>query len=124
MQLTPRETKMLANMRKQQAQWLKLRWIQLITNLVMMAAFFFLFVRSVDLMKDGSMIGLATFALCVPLTIFWMGLSSYNVVHALMEWHGNPERTLLLKLIDEVEGKKQQNSEPGRPSCVRIRVSR
>jgi hypothetical protein len=117
MQLTPRETKMLANMRKQQVQWVKLRWPQLIMSLVFMIAFFSLFVRSVDLMKDGSMIGLATFALFVPLTLFFSAFSAYKIGHTLVEWHGNPERTLLLKLIDEVEGKKPQNSEPEGPSC-------
>lgn len=107
MELTPREAKMLANMRKQQEQWPKVRWLQLLIGLGIVIAFSYLFSRLSDFLKDDLMLGVAAFALIAPLILLWMLIGGYKLGHALVEWHGNPERTLLLKLIDEVEGKKQ-----------------
>ena len=95
-------------MRKQQAQWPKVRWLQLIIGLGIVIAFCSLFIRLSDFLKEDPMLGVAAFALIAPMLMIWMLIGGYKVGHALVEWHGNPERTILLKLIDAVEDKKQQ----------------
>jgi hypothetical protein len=110
MKLTPSEIKMLANLRKQQAQWPTVRWLQLIIGLGTAIAFACLYVRLSSFMKNDPMLGLAAFAVLSPVLILWVIFGGYKAGQAIMEWRGNPEKTLLLKLIEDVDKKGSQES--------------
>ena len=112
MELTPQESKMLADMRKRQVQWPNVRWLQVTIGLGSVVAFSFLFRRASDFLMESPVLGLAVFAGIAPMIMLGMFIGSYKVAYALLLWHGNPERTLLLKLFDELEGRNQHRSKP------------
>jgi hypothetical protein len=107
MNLTPQETKMLTRMRNEQARWPKVRWFDLVFGIAVFIACSFQIDRLLDLLTDKQMFGVV--ALLAPVIMVWMLFGGYKVVHALTNWHGDPERVLLLKAIEEIQ---EHSSEP------------
>lgn len=42
-----------------------------------------------------------------PLLLIWLAMAGYKMTYTLCQWHGNPERTLLLRLLEEIEEEAQ-----------------
>ena len=111
MQLTAREAKMVAWLRKAERLWPRWRWAVLGAGIFAWAVngyiAFSIYERlqSVDIGKDslGYEIWLTGFAMIWPKCLLGFAVGACLIVLAIRDWHGNVHRTLLLKLLDAQE---------------------
>ena len=105
MNFTPRESRLIERLRKQERQWRYTRWLLLAGGLVLvgMWAWVLHYVcvtgeRSGD--KDWPALLLA---LTYPKVLFGMMIAAAMIGFALRDWWGSPTRGLLLRLLDELQ---------------------
>ena len=103
MQLTPRETKVIERWRKQERLWPRTRWILIGLG----AAFFacygylaYLLFSTLDPETFSPADSALMFAVFWPTVILMSVVGAKCVVTVVMDWHGNVQRRLLLKLLD------------------------
>ena len=111
MQLTPREVKMVARLRKTERLWPRLRWAVLGAGIFAWAVYGYIAfsicdrLQSADAGHDsfGSYVWLAGFAMMWPKCLLGFVVGTCLIVLAIRDWHGNVNRVLLLKLLDAQE---------------------
>jgi hypothetical protein len=117
--LTPRESKLVERLRKQERQWRYTRWLLLAGGLVLagMWAWVLYYVcvvgeRSGD--KDWPALLLA---LTYPKVLFGMIIAAAMIGFALRDWWGSPTRGLLLRLLDELQTLAAGAGRPAQPAA-------
>ena len=106
MQFTQREMKLVGRLRKHERQWPRLRWVILGIGLLF----------TVDLSLYGhTLIGLISemktqeptspdtvlaIAIFFPKCLVQAAIATWAFTKAITDWHGNPNRMLLLRLLD------------------------
>jgi hypothetical protein len=111
MQLTAREAKMVARLRKAERLWPRWRWAVLGAGFFAWAVYgyiaFSVFGRlqSAEIGKDslGYMIWLTGFAMIWPKCLLGFAVGACLIGFAIRDWHGNVHRMLLLKLLNAQE---------------------
>ena len=107
MNFTPRELKLLKRLRKQERQWGWARWLRLVAgicSLGLCVAFGFLLHWLISLYLSAA--GPINANIVIFILLIWTNCCFYLVfsiwclVSAGMDWHGNANRTLLLKLLE------------------------
>jgi hypothetical protein len=118
MQLTAREAKMVAGLRKSERLWPRTRWVLLGAGIFAWAVYGYIAFSICDSLQSsdtghdnvGSYIWLVGFAMMWPKCLLGFVIGSYLIVLAIKDWHGNVNRVLLLKLLDAQE---KQADDPG-----------
>ena len=111
MQLTTRETKLVERLRKQEQQWLRVRWFLLGAGVISALCSTFIAItlsRHVvtmlaeqdDFMSRGWLFALAVFW---PICLILLAPAAVFIFGAIRDWHGNTTRLLLLKLLEPQE---------------------
>ena len=111
MQFTAREAKMVARLRKTERLWPRGRWVLIGAGIFAWAVYGYIAfsiserLQSVDLGKDslGYEIWLTGFAMIWPKCLLGFVIGTYLISVAIRDWHGNVNRMLLLKLLDDQE---------------------
>ncbi|MHB8522927.1 MAG: hypothetical protein ACYDH9_19500 [Limisphaerales bacterium] len=105
MELTPQETKLIARLRKQDRQWLWVRWLLLAMGVFFIALcslFGYLLHSLVSESGRDHLDSVTVFFIvliwtkCCMYFLFGVGF----VILACTKWHGDVNRMLLLKLLD------------------------
>ena len=115
-ELTPRENKLLERLRKQERQWPRLRWFLVGTGIFAVLCSGFIAVELIqhidtmlavhdDVLSRGWLLG---FALFWPKCLLLFGFGVFFIIWAIINWHGNANRVLLIKLLDA----RQQDETP------------
>ena len=115
MQLTNRELKLVERLRKQENQWPRARWFVLGAGVFCAICASFIVIslfQHIDSMlavhdEFMSRLWLFAFARFWPTCLILFGSSALFIFWSVRDWHGNPNRVLLLKLLEA-----QQGSEP------------
>lgn len=108
MQLTEREAKMVARLRKAERLWPRWRWAVLGAGIFAWAVYGYIAfsicdrLESVKIGKDNLEyeIWLTAFAMMWPKCLLGFAVGTCLIVLAIRDWHGNVNRTLLLKLLN------------------------
>ena len=108
MQLTPREMKMVARLRKTERLWPRWRWAVLGAGIFAWAVYGFIAFSIYDRLQSidadhGNVefnIWLVGFAMMWPKCLIGFVVGACLIVFAIQDWHGNTNRVLLLKLLD------------------------
>lgn len=107
-ELTPREKKLVEHLRKQERQWPRLRWFLLGTGIFAILCSGFIAIELIqhidtilavhdDVVSRGWLLG---FALFWPKCLLLFGCGACFIIWAIINWHGNASRVLLLKLLE------------------------
>ena len=111
MQLTTAERKLMERLRKRERKWPRDRWILLIGGGLICALYVAMLLGLLGRLDletpDSTYVGLFLFIWPVCLIMCLFG--TYFVVWAIAEWHGNPTRRMLLKLLDSHLDGDQEN---------------
>ncbi len=118
MQLTAREQKMVARLRKAERLWPRWRWAVLGAGVFAWAVYgyiaFTLANRLQSIETDrGNFefnIWLVGFAMMWPKCLIGFALGAFLIVLAIKDWHGNTNRVLLLKLLDAQQKQADSNA--------------
>jgi succinate dehydrogenase hydrophobic anchor subunit len=119
MEFTPRELKQIERLRKQEREWPRTRWIMLVVGLfdaalypcIMVFVLHRLFHTENDPAPRGelfSSFNIFMFTFCWPVCLLALCHSFWMMTVAICDWHGNINRRLLLKLLED-----RQNQTPG-----------
>ena len=110
MQLTPQDMKLMERLRKKERQWPRDRWILLVVGIFVLACYSYILVSIYSRLDFQNLksLDVLLFAQFWPQCLLMFGLATYIVVWAIRDWHGNANRRLLLRLLDE-----QQNGTRG-----------
>jgi cytochrome bd-type quinol oxidase subunit 2 len=101
MNLTEREQQMVARIRKHEIQWRWARWWALFAGLFCIAACVFFLCAAVPRVQGADAAsGALILAILFPMILVFVGCATTCFVLVFRDWHGNPTRSLLLKLID------------------------
>ncbi len=108
MELTPQERKLVERLRKQQRRWLWGRWFFLVigvASIVLCAMFGFLLHSLVADSAGVNLDGRIVFFIVLIWTkcCMYFGFALWFLITAWAKWHGDINRTLLLKLLDAQE---------------------
>src|SRR5579859_806897 len=110
MEFTPQETKLIARLRKQDRQWSWVRWGLLAGGLLcaVAVAFYAYTLLSLASTIDASHTVSADTALAIaiffPKFLLLLAFTGWAFGKAFMDWHGNANRMLLLRLLDAQQG--------------------
>src|SRR5215469_7848845 len=100
MKLSDAEQKLVAKLRKQQRDFIRLRWFRLIiSGLSTGVGIYGLLALYRSSRSDSLFAVLATFI--VPVAYFFLVLGAWLGADTLMNWHGRAEVDLLLRLIED-----------------------
>ena len=102
MQLTPQDMKLLERLRKQERRWARDRWILLVVGIFALACYTYILIsvyRGLDF-QNLQPINVLFFATLWPKCLMMFILGAGFIVWAIRDWHGNPNRKLLLRLLD------------------------
>lgn len=110
MQFTPHETKLIERLRKREKRWPRDRWIILTGAALTLVGYAYVLFRLIAMLKSDSFTDLpGATALIVaflwPKCLFGFCLGSILLGLAIRDWHGNVQRMLLLKLLEEQQKK-------------------
>src|SRR5258706_7464865 len=106
MELTPREIKLIERLRKQERQWVWLRWGLLAGGLLCTVALALyshtLFSLASGLNSAGptSPDTVLAIAIFFPKWLVLLAFATWAFGKAFSDWHGNANRVLLLRLLD------------------------
>jgi hypothetical protein len=108
MEFTPQETRLIGRLRKQQRQWAWARWACLglgVASVVLCAMFGFLLHSLVSGPIGQHPDGMSVFFIVLIWTkcCMYFGFALCFLIMAWAKWHGDVNRTLLLKLLDAQE---------------------
>lgn len=108
MELTTQEMKLVERLRKQQRRWVWARWFCLaigVASIVLCAMFGFLLHSLVSDSAGGHLDGMSVFFIVLIWTkcCMYFGFTLWSLITAWAKWHGDINRTLLLKLLDTQE---------------------
>lgn len=108
MELTPQETKLVERLRKQQRRWVWARWFFLVigvASIVLCAMFGFLLHSLVSGPIGEHPDGMSVFFIVLIWTkcCMYFGFALCFLITAWTKWHGDVNRSLLLKLLDAQE---------------------
>ncbi len=104
MQFTARELRLIERLRKQERKWPRGRWYLLVTAILTYAIYGYIGYYLIETLgsdkisKDDATMMVALFW---PKCILMFAVASWLLVLAIRDWHGNVNRMLLLKLLDE-----------------------
>jgi hypothetical protein len=117
MEFTPQETKLIGRLRKQQSQWVWARWFCLalgVASVVLCAMFGFLLHSLVSNTGGGHLEPMTVRFIVVIWTkcCMYFFFAVCFLAMTWTKWHGDMNRTLLLKLLDA------QQHEAGRDAHV------
>jgi hypothetical protein len=110
MQFTPPELKMIERMRKQECRWPRARWVLLIGSVFLLAGYGYILARLVMLLLSDSFAEIPG-ATALIIAVFWpkcllgICIGAALIGLAIRDWHGNVQRMLLLRLLDEQQKK-------------------
>jgi len=105
---TSQETKLLERLRKQERQWHWARWLRLVAGICcigfsVLFGFFLHFLIGIAT-SDHGLFSNANMVLFILLTwtqcCFYSVFGIWSLVTVVLDWHGNANRMLLLKLLD------------------------
>jgi drug/metabolite transporter (DMT)-like permease len=103
MELSPQDLKLAERLRKQERRWPRNRWILLVAGIFVLLCYgyiYFSMFRRMDFTNLQS-IDVLLFATIWPKCLLMYSLGAYFIVWAISDWHGNANRRLLLRLLDE-----------------------
>ena len=108
MEFTPQETKLVARLRKQQRRWVWARWFFLgmgLVSVVLCAMFGVLLHSLVSGAVGEHPDGMSVLFIVLIWTkcCMYFGFALCFLIVAWTKWHGDINRTLLLKLLDALE---------------------
>ena len=109
MKFTPKEQKLIQRLRKQDRQWRWARWLILVSGLLSAGLcagwgyFVSLLVRGPATPMDSD--GVFVFALIWTKCCMFFCIACWCLGMVAVNWHGDVNRMLLLKLLDEQEQK-------------------
>jgi hypothetical protein len=100
---TPQETKLIERLRKQERQWPRMRWMWLVAAVFLMAdcGFFLLVIYKVLEAEKSSSDNAFIIAFFWPKCLLMFCLATLLIILAIRDWHGNVQRMLLLRLLDD-----------------------
>ena len=101
MQLTENEQKLVDRMQRQERSWVRGKWFAILTAVTTFAGFLLGFLWLHSQVKNDAPAAVAVVAFLSPILWLFCVTGSYWLARAIRDWRGNPERTLLLKLINE-----------------------
>jgi hypothetical protein len=103
---TPQELKLIERLRKQERRWPRMRWMFLVVAAFLLAEYGFFAVVVIHMLDTGKLTTDPTLVLVV-LAFFWpkcllaFCFAAWLIVVATRDWHGNVERMLLLRMLDD-----------------------
>jgi hypothetical protein len=106
MEFTPRETKLIARLRKQERQWVWLRWWLLAGGLLCTVALalyghtLFSLASGLNSAEPTSPDTVLAIAIFFPKCLVLLASITWAFGKAFSDWHGNANRMLLLRLLD------------------------
>src|SRR5262245_16697388 len=106
MQLTPRESRLIERLRKEERRWPYLRWLMLAIgalSLVVCTGWGWVLYR---LIHEGNKDRIASMDVFVIVTLWtkcciWFVIGVWSMSRACANWRGDANRALLLRLLDE-----------------------
>ena len=103
MQLTPQDVKLLERLRKKERQWPRDRWILLVVGIFVFAGYIYILVLTYSKLDFQNLksVDVLLFAVIWPKCLLIFLFATYFVVWAIRDWHGNANRRLVLRLLDE-----------------------
>ena|SRR6202453_3378519 len=108
MQFTVRETKLIERLRKQDRQWVRVRWIMLVIAVFCIAlsggfGYMLYLFNSLNSQFEGQNFE-STFVFFIVLIwtkcFLYFLFGMWCIVNTCVNWHGDVNRMLLLKLLD------------------------
>jgi hypothetical protein len=102
MNFTPEERRLVEGLRKKERQWRVARWILLPGGVVTMTLWGWLLwivFHRLDSQRPEEAAEMVAFV--YPTALFGLSAAAFMMALAIRDWRGNPERVLLLKLLDE-----------------------
>jgi hypothetical protein len=117
MQFTPQEKKWIERLRKDERQWPGLRWFTLGAGIFGVLCYSFILIMVFNfpgLSSDSQdvtvfLLWLSVFAMLWPKCLIGFIFGAWLVVWTIINWHGNANRILLLRLLDA--NQKQADAE-------------
>src|SRR5579859_2823665 len=106
MQFTPQEMKLIERLRKHERQWVWTRWLVLLMGVFSMVACGVTGCLLHALLSEWEQQGLHTSTTVFLTILIWTKCCFYFVfgfwcfITAIIKWHGDVNRMLLLKLLD------------------------
>ena len=107
MQFTPQEMKLIERLRRQERQWPRARWLLLATGIFVPVCYTPILVRFFGTLRldetpqvENLVWKLFNFLLFYPTCLIGFCLAAWLITLAIIHWHGNAHRMLLLKLLD------------------------
>jgi hypothetical protein len=110
MQFTPQEIKLVERLRKRERCWPRTRWVLLAAAAFVFVVYAYVLAQLVDGLQSNTFSEIPG-AMALIVAVFWpkclLGfcIGFYLVGLAIRDWHGNVERMLLLRLLDEQQKK-------------------
>src|SRR5882672_2953794 len=103
MQLTPQESKLADRLRRRDRRWPRDRWILLVVGVFVLLCYAYILAsayRQFDFQNLQSA-DILLFAMIWPKCLMMFLFGAYFIAWAIRDWHGNANRKLLLRLLDE-----------------------
>jgi hypothetical protein len=106
---TPQELKMVERMRKAERLWPRMRWVLLIAGTFCALVHLALLWQAMDIAQISGLedTGLLFYSLAYPRALLGLLAGAWCIGWAIRDWHGNGNRTLLLRLIDDCQKRKE-----------------
>lgn len=103
MQFTAQEMKLIDRLRKEDRRWPRTRWILLVVAAFALAVYGYIGAQIVIKLEsaqpgDDSMFMVAFFW---PKCLLGFCFAAWFIAWAIRDWHGNVQRMLLLRLLDD-----------------------
>jgi hypothetical protein len=103
MHLTPQEMKLAERLRKQDRRWPRDRWILLVVGAFVLLCYGYILVSACCRFDFQNLqaTDVLLFAVLWPKCLIMFLFGTYFIVWAIRDWHGNANRKLLLRLLDQ-----------------------
>jgi len=103
MQFTPKDMKLVERLRKQERRWPRDRWILLLVGIFALACYGYILISMYYRLDFQNLqpAEVLLFAVFWPKCLIMFLFGTYFIVWAIRDWHGNANRKLLLKLLND-----------------------
>ena len=108
MQFTPRETKLIERLRKQERRWPRMRWALLAAGVFAACCYTYILIALYHTLHFDTLPSYEVlfFAMLWPKCLLGMILAGWLIAWPISNWHGNVSRMLLLRLLDAQQSQK------------------